>query len=129
MTTTWKASNSLPETSPGHETLYVGIDIGKRSHVAGFLSTTLLARHRRFEHCPALSFENSREGFRRLVDRIQSYVPLTQVYLVHVRYNLGISPILSEWDSSNPMLAGFRKLLNQDQAWIGFAFRREECDK
>lgn len=77
-----KARNFLPETSLGHETLYVGIDIGKRSHVAGFLSTTLLARHRRFEHCPALSFENSREGFRLLVDRIQSYVPLTQVYLL-----------------------------------------------
>jgi transposase len=65
-----------------HETLYVGIDIGKQTHVAGFLSTTLLARHQRFESCPALSFENSREGFRSLVDRISTYVPLTQVYVV-----------------------------------------------
>src|SRR5215469_14348094 len=65
-----------------HETLYVGIDIGKKTHVAGFISTTLLIRHQRFENCPALSFENSREGFRSLVDRISSYVPLTQVYLV-----------------------------------------------
>ena len=63
-----------------HETLYVGIDIGKTKHVAGFLSTTLLTRHQRFEHCPALTFGNSREGFRALVDRICSYVPLTQVY-------------------------------------------------
>ncbi len=65
-----------------HETLYVGIDIGKTTHVAGFLSTTLLTRHQRFEHCPALTFENTREGFRSLGDRIRSYVPLTQVYVV-----------------------------------------------
>jgi transposase len=65
-----------------HETLYVGVDIGKLSHVAGFLSPTLLTRYQRFEMCPALSFENSREGFRALLDRIKSYVPLTQVYVV-----------------------------------------------
>jgi transposase len=65
-----------------HETLYVGVDVGKKTHVAGFLSTTLLSRHQRFESCPALSFDNSREGFRALVDRISTYVPLTQVYVV-----------------------------------------------
>ncbi len=65
-----------------HETLYVGVDIGKKAHVAGFISTTLLSRHQRFETCPALSFENSREGFHRLIDRISSYVPLPQVYVV-----------------------------------------------
>jgi transposase len=65
-----------------HETLYVGIDIGKLAHVAGFVSPTLLARHQRFEACPALSFDNSREGFRALLDRIRTYVPLTQVYAV-----------------------------------------------
>jgi len=65
-----------------HETLYVGIDIGKLTHVAGFVSPTLLSRHQRFEACPALSFDNSREGFRALVDRISAYVPFTQVYAV-----------------------------------------------
>ena len=64
------------------ETLYVGVDIGKSTHVAGFVSPTLLARHQRFEHCPALTFDNSREGFRALLDPIGSYVPLTQVYVV-----------------------------------------------
>lgn len=64
------------------ETLYVGVDIGKKTHVAGFISTTLLTRHQRFENCPALSLENSRDGFRSLIDRINSYVPLTQVYVV-----------------------------------------------
>ena len=65
-----------------HETLYVGVDIGKKTHMAGFISTTLLSRHQRFESCPALSFDNSREGFRALVDRISAYVPLAQVYVV-----------------------------------------------
>ena len=65
-----------------HETLYVGVDSGKRGHVAGFLSTTLLTCHQRFDHCPALSFENSREGFRSLIDRIESQVPLTQVQVL-----------------------------------------------
>lgn len=65
-----------------HETVYVGIDVGKETPVAGFVSSTLLTRHQRFEHCPALSFANSREGFRSLMDRISSSVPLTQVYAV-----------------------------------------------
>jgi len=52
-----------------HEPLYVGIDVGKASHVAGFVSTTLLARHERFEACPTLLFANSREGFRALAER------------------------------------------------------------
>ncbi|HLX59477.1 MAG TPA: IS110 family transposase [Ktedonobacteraceae bacterium] len=64
------------------ETLYLGVDIGKATHVAGFVSPTLLTRHQRFESCPAFSFTNSREGFRALVDRISTYVPLTQVYVV-----------------------------------------------
>lgn len=78
------ASPTAPGPFPlvAQETLYVGVDIGKRAHVAGFLSATLLARHQRFEHCPALSFENSREGFRSLIDRIQTYVPLVQVQVL-----------------------------------------------
>jgi len=78
--------SSPPE--PGHfplvaqETLYVGVDSGKRTHVGGFLSTPLLARHQRFEHCPAFSFENSREGFRSLIDRIKISVPLMQVQVL-----------------------------------------------
>jgi hypothetical protein len=41
------------------ETLYVRVDIGKQAHVAGFVASTLLQRHQRFEHCPALAFDNS----------------------------------------------------------------------
>lgn len=65
-----------------HESLYVGIDIGKAKHVAGFVSITLLERHQRFEACPALVVENSREGFRTLIDRMRSYVPLEQVFVL-----------------------------------------------
>lgn len=61
------------------EILYVGVDVGKKAHVAGFISSTLLSRHQRFEHCPTLAFDNSREGFRSLIDRMRTYVPLTQI--------------------------------------------------
>ncbi len=71
---------ALPMLS--HETLYIGVDVGKKAHVAGFLSSTLLTRHQRFEQCPALTFDNSREGFRSLIDRIRTYVPFTQVQAV-----------------------------------------------
>jgi transposase len=59
-----------------HEPVYVGIDVGKASHVAGFVSTTLLARHERFEACPTHLFANSRDGFRSLGERLRAYAPL-----------------------------------------------------
>ena len=65
-----------------NESLYIGIDIGKGKHVAGFLSQTLLERHERFEACPALVFENSREGFRLLIERIRSYSQLEHVFVL-----------------------------------------------
>ncbi len=65
-----------------HESLYVGVDVGKQRHVAGFVSQTLLHRYERFEACPALAFEQSREGFRTLIDRIGELVPLEQAYLL-----------------------------------------------
>lgn len=58
------------------EPIFIGIDVGKARHVAGFVSTTLLDRYQRFEACPALAFENAREGFQALVERIRSYAPL-----------------------------------------------------
>src|SRR5260370_20380837 len=61
-----------------HETLYVGIDGGTQRHVAGFVSTTLLSWYQRFEGCPALVVDTSREGFRPLADRIRSSTPLEQ---------------------------------------------------
>src|SRR4028119_1007362 len=65
-----------------HETLYVGIDVGKFKHIAGFVSETLLARHQRFEACPVLAFDQCRAGFRALLDRIRSLVPLEHAYVL-----------------------------------------------
>jgi transposase len=65
-----------------NESLYIGVDIGKFKHVAGFLSKTLLERHKHFEHCPAFIFEQSREGFRAFVERIQAYCPLEQCFIL-----------------------------------------------
>jgi len=65
-----------------NESLYVGVDIGKARHIAGFVSKTLLERHERFEACPVLSFENSRAGFRALVERIRAYVPAEQCFVL-----------------------------------------------
>lgn len=64
------------------ESLYLGIDVGKSKHVAGFVSTTLLERSQRFEACPALAFDNSREGFRTLLERIKNYVPVEQCFAI-----------------------------------------------
>jgi transposase len=64
------------------ESIYIGVDIGKFKHVAGFVSKTLLERHRLFESCPAFLFEQSREGFRAFVERISAYCPLEQCFIL-----------------------------------------------
>jgi transposase len=64
------------------EAIYIGVDIGKFKHVAGFVSKTLLERHQHFEHCPAFTFEQSREGFRAFVERIRAYGPLEHCFLL-----------------------------------------------
>jgi transposase len=84
-----------------NESVYIGVDIGKRKHVAGFLSRTLLERHGRFEACPVLVFENSREGFRSFITRIQELAPLEQVYIVMERtghYHRSLEQYLHELD-------------------------------
>src|SRR6266699_2058727 len=84
-----------------NESLYVGIDIGKGKHLAGFLSKTLLERHERFEACPALVFENSREGFRLLIERIRSLAPLEHIFVLMERtghYHRTLEQYLQELD-------------------------------
>lgn len=84
-----------------YETLYVGIDVGKYSHYAGFVSRTLLQRHERFEGCPTLTFAQSREGFRALVDRISELVPLAQATVLLEQtghYHRAIVQYLQELD-------------------------------
>jgi hypothetical protein len=53
-----------------HDPVFLGIDVGKTRHVAGFVSKNLLERYQRFEACPALAFENSREGFQARRSRL-----------------------------------------------------------
>ncbi len=84
-----------------NEPLYIGVDIGKAKHVAGFLSKTLLERHDRFEACPALVFENSREGFRAFVKRMRSFAPLEHVFVLMERtghYHRALEQYLQELD-------------------------------
>lgn len=58
--------------------LFVGIDVSKASHIAGFLSSSLLEKHKRFNVCPTLKFEQSRTGVDALLKRIKGYGPLSQ---------------------------------------------------
>jgi transposase len=62
--------------------IYVGIDIGKQRHVAAFISTPLLESHVRFEACPTFAFEQGREGFQALLDRIETYAPREHVWII-----------------------------------------------
>lgn len=56
--------------------LYVGIDIGKSSHVAALLSLSLLATHKRPDACPLLSFPQSRTGFEEMTGELSHYARL-----------------------------------------------------
>jgi transposase len=83
------------------EPIFIGIDVGKTKHVAGFVSTTLLQRHQRFEGCPALAFENSREGFRILIDRMQALAPLEHCTVLMEKtghYHRALLQYLQEFD-------------------------------
>jgi transposase len=86
-----------------NESVYVGIDIGKQRHVAGFVSNTLLARHEHFEACPVLIFEQSRDGFGQLLDRIQAFCPLEQCFVLMEKtghYHKALEQYLLELDIS-----------------------------
>jgi len=86
------------------EAIYIGVDIGKFKHVAGFVSKTLLERHKHFENCPAFTFEQSREGFRALVERIRAYGPLEHCFLLLVMYNQKSIPFASFFAANHSSL-------------------------
>jgi len=71
-----------PATTRAHGFTYIGIDVAKKAHVAGFISDTLLHKHARFEACPSFSFDNGRSGFQSLVERIQTYAPLDRCAVI-----------------------------------------------
>ncbi len=54
-------------------TLYIGIDLGKASHIGAFLSQELLERHKRYSACPTLPIPNTRDGFNKLYQTIEKY--------------------------------------------------------
>jgi transposase len=62
--------------------LSIGIDIGKSSHVASFLSSALLAQYHRYEACPTLAFEQSRSGFEKLFSVMTQYAPVEQCHVL-----------------------------------------------
>jgi transposase len=93
--------NLTPIPMLPHETIYIGVDIGKFRHVAGFVSKTLLQRHERFEGCPTFTFEQTRAGFRAFADRIREFTPLEQatVLLEHTgHYHRLLEQYLLELD-------------------------------
>lgn len=59
------------------ERLFVGIDIGRHSHYAGFVSKSLLEKHRHPEKCPSRPVLNSRTDFEALVEEMATYAPLS----------------------------------------------------
>ena len=96
-----KALQSVPLFQ--HESLFLGIDVGKTRHTAGFVSKTLLERHQRFEACPALAFENSREGFQALIERMRELAPLEHYTVLLEKtghYHKALQQFLQELDLS-----------------------------
>ena len=96
-----KLSHLQPIPLLKQESLYIGIDIGRARHVAGFVSLTLLERHQRFEACPALAFENSRDGFHTLVERIRALAPLEHCFALLEKtghYHKALAQYLQELD-------------------------------
>lgn len=86
-----------------HDPVFLGIDVGKTRHVAGFVSKTLLERYQRFEACPALAFENSRAGFQTLIERMRTLAPLEHYTVLLEKtghYHKALQQFLQELDIS-----------------------------
>jgi transposase len=103
------------------ESLYVGIDVGKKEHVAAFVSRTLLESAKRYEACPLMRFENNRLGFRALVTRIGEDVPLEQAFVLLEKtghYHLALREFLLEMDITVHEMAAMerkREMLKTDK--------------
>lgn len=86
---------------PTAQHVFVGIDVAKNAHVAGFVTSVLLSKHRRFDRCPTVPFENSRLGFEKLIETMQSHAPLSQcaVLMEHTgHYGAALLQYLQERD-------------------------------
>lgn len=77
--------NASPPVPLPASRIFVGIDVGKESHYAGFVSQSLLLQHRRFERCPSLKIKNSREDFERLLTAMKAYGSLDSIAVIMER--------------------------------------------
>lgn len=80
-------------------TLYVGIDIAKRGHVAALLSRPILDQYKSFARCPIVKIENTRHGFTKLLTTLRSHGPLSDVRVLLERtghYGLALEQFLAE---------------------------------
>jgi Transposase and inactivated derivatives len=96
--------------------LYIGIDIAKKRHVAGFVSANLLAR-KRFENCPSYAFDNDRLGFQSLLQWMQTYAPLAQCFVLLERTGHYHHTLLSYLQENNikTFLVHSMKRMNKDK--------------
>lgn len=81
------------------EQVFIGIDVGKFSHIAAFTSASLLKRYGRFDACPTVKFEQSRHGFEKLSQEIRKYGPPEQCTVLLERtghYHQGVRQYLQE---------------------------------
>ena len=62
--------------------LYVGIDIGKLSHVAALLSPELLEKYKKYDACPTQKVEQSRTGFVALLALLHTYAPSEECHVL-----------------------------------------------
>src|SRR5581483_757973 len=81
------------------EWVYVGIDVGKEKHDAGFISRRILANSHGVFNCPTHTFANTREGFASVVAAISTHGDLRRcaVLVEHTgHYHLALVQYLQE---------------------------------
>lgn len=96
--------------------LFIGVDVAKRSHVAGFSAPELLAHYKRFQRCPWISFENSRRGFEQLVEAMRSYADLGNCVVLMERtghYHLALLQYLQEQGIATYELHAHKRMSKQ----------------
>lgn len=75
-------------------TIFIGIDIGKKSHAWCMVSSHLLKQHKRYQKCPQGTIKNERAGFDLLLARVRAEAGNTSTIHVlvehtgHYGYNL-----------------------------------------
>ena len=95
--------------------LFIGIDLGKASHVGAFLSQELLTRHKRYSACPTLPIPNTRAGFDKLRETIEKYSTPGETCVLLERtghYGVAIIQFLQEYG-----IAIYRMQVRKRHGW------------